>query len=169
MKKKSLVLVLALCVAVTAVVADEKADETKLVSGVKALDPAIVAVRPARVVEPSRAKFKIVWTPALTLKKDTPVKDQERIAAAVARYVVEFQKGVPTEDVMGGVLAFFEGEGFITYVGQVFYRVENGREPGVYVMTARNIVDEAGNVSCCDDDKLLGRIVGAKFIPSSKL
>ena len=60
------------------------------------------------------------------------------------------------------MIAFFEGsDGWTPQIGQVFYKAEG---PRVEVWTGLNIVDEAsGNVSCCDDGKVIGRIANGKF------
>lgn len=140
--------------------------EEDLVIGIMSLDPAIVAVRPASVREPARPHFPIVWTPAVTLRDKTSVEAQLAIAQRVADFVVKFQGGVPTVDVMGGVIAFVEGEGWNPEIGQVFYRVESPRASAEVWVGVRT-VGEGGNISCCDDVGRIGTITGNRFQPDS--
>lgn len=134
--------------------------ESDLVIGVMSLDPAITAVRPARTEGGSQPGFKIQWSPAITLKKDTPPSLQLEIAQKVAAFVVDFQGGVMTQGVMGGLLAFIEGEaGWTPVYGQVGYKIEKGK---VAVWADKNIIDGT-NVSCCDEGLMIGTVAGAKM------
>lgn len=136
------------------------AAESDLVMGVMSLDPAITAVRPARTEGGSQPGFKIQWSPAITLKKDTPPPQQLEIAQKVAAFVVDFQGGVMTQDVMGGLLVFIEGEaGWTPVYGQVGYKIEKGK---VAVWADKNIIDGT-NVSCCDEGLMIGTVAGAKM------
>lgn len=142
--------------------------ESDLVIGVMSLDDAITAVRPAHTVENSQPVFKIQWSPAITLKKETPPDRQLEIAQKVAAFVVDFQGGVLTKGVMGGMLVFIEGEtGWTPLYGQVGYKVEKGK---VAVWADKNIV-EGTSVSCCDEGLMIGTVVGAKMaaLPLSPL
>ena len=145
-------------------------DEARVVSEISALDPAISSVRPASVREPGRARFKVVWTPAVSLRAKTPLEKQVEIAAKVASTVVALQGGVPTEDVKGGVIAFVEGDGWQPEIGQLFYRVEAPSASALVGVGIRT-VDASGNASCCDDVDGLGRITGGRFeaSPPAKL
>lgn len=165
MKRTALpiILVLGLLIAATqAAHAGQAAAEARLVSGIRALDPAITAVRPASVHEPGRGRFSVVWLPAVTIRNGTPIETQLAIAQKVAAFVVAFQGGVPTEDVLGGIVAFIEGEGWNPEIGQVYYRVEKPARP-VEVGVGVRIVDEGGNASCCEDVDGLGTIAGKGF------
>lgn len=137
-----------------------EAAESDLVTGVMSIDPAITAVRPARTEGSSQPGMKIQWSPAITLKKNTPPAQQLVIAQKVAAFVVEFQGGVLTQDVMGGMLVFIEGEaGWTPIYGQVGYKIENGK---VAVWADKNIIDGT-NVSCCDEGLVIGTVTGAKM------
>lgn len=141
--------------------------ESDLVIGVMSLDPAVIAVRPARTEGGSQPGMKIQWSPAITLKKNTSPAQQLNIAQNVAAYVVEFQGGVLTQDVLGGMLVFIEGEaGWTPIYGQVGYKIENGK---IAVWADKNIID-GNNVSCCDDGVMIGTVSGAKMVslPLSK-
>ncbi len=136
------------------------AAESDLVMGVMSVDPAVIAVRPARTVDNSQPVVKVQWSPAITLKKNTPPAQQLTIAQKVAAFVVEFQGGVATHDVMGGLLAFIEGEaGWTPMYGQVSYKVENGK---VAVWADKTIINGL-NVSCCDEGLMIGTVSGAKM------
>lgn len=140
------------------------ADSAKLVNGIKNLDPAIVAVRPAHVIENSQPVFKVQWNPAVTLKKDTPIELQKTIAKKVADFVVKFQGGVLTDGVYGGMLAFLEGEDWHPQIGQVAYKVDFNNQSKVEVVADLNIINEDGSVSCCDEGEVIGYVVGNKFV-----
>ena len=143
-----------------------KDDEARLVSGIKKLDPAIVEVRPASVSEPSRASFKIQWNPAVKISKSLSIDHQKDIARKVTQFVVSLQGGVPTDGVLGGMIAFFEGDGWTPQIGQVFYKIDEAKAGDVEVWTGLNIVREDGGVSCCGDGELIGRIEGKQFVAS---
>lgn len=136
------------------------AAESDLVTGVMSIDAAITAVRPARTVENAQPVIKVQWSPAITLKKNTPPDQQLAIAQKVAAFVVDFQGGVATHEVMGGILVFIEGEsGWTPTYGQVAYKIENGR---VTVWADKYIIDGT-NISCCDEGPMIGTITGNKM------
>jgi len=145
--------------------------EKKIVDGVKALDKSIISVRPSGVYEASQKKFKYQWYPAVTLKKGTSFAEEEAIAKKLAKFIADFQNGVLTEGVMGGLIAIFEGDGWNPKICQVFYRLtfkETDTEetpPTVEVWTSLTITDDSGNVSCGDDGRIIGYIVNDKFKP----
>lgn len=147
---------------------DEKA--ARLVREIMALDPAIVAVRPASVREPGRAHFPIVWMPTLTLRRGTSVEAQLEIVQKAVTYVVRFQGGVPTKDVLGGIIAFIEGEGWEPEIGRVFYRVKTPSAP-VEAWVGVRAIDEKDHISCCDDAARIGLISRDRFMgePTSKI
>lgn len=158
----ALMLAACLCTLATAKARGQSGDaaESDLVTAVMSIDPAIVAVRPARTIDNSQPTIKVQWNPAITLKKNTPPAQQLTIAQKVAAFVVEFQGGVATHDVMGGILAFIEGEsGWTPMYGQVSYKIEGGR----ITAYADKYIIEGANISCCDDGPAIGTIVGSKM------
>lgn len=156
-------ILLILLITISIQVRADDPDEARLVSGIKAISPAITQVRASSVRENARTKFKIQWMPALTLKKGLDAKQQQELAKSVAKFVVDFQGGVPTDGILGGVLAFFEGEGWTPELGQVIYKVAEDGSGKIAVWTEKNIIDkETNNVSCCDPGSLIGKISGGK-------
>lgn len=140
------------------------AEEQKWIREIKRLHPQIVAVRPSRVEDSAQPKFKVRWTPAIILKSPTSLNEQKLLANKVAEYVVRNQKGVLTEKVYGGILAFIEGKDWYPDIGQVFYKVIRKPEPKVEVWTAVRIQNKNGNPSCCNDSEKIGIIQNDRFV-----
>lgn len=140
--------------------ANEDANAARLVREMKALDPAIVSVRDARTKEMALPRFKIKWSPAITLKKGTSLEAQKKIVVKVADYVVRFQGGVGTDGVLGGIIAFIEGDGWDPQIGQISYKV--GSQVSVYADT--RIANGDGSFSCCDDGEKIGTVRGDRFV-----
>lgn len=148
--------------------ADPEELSAKLVSGIRALEPAITAVRPAYMIDYARVKFRTQWNPAITLRKGVSIEQQKEIVKKVAGFVVQFQDGVPTDGVYGGMILFVEGEGWTPQIGQVYYKIDENHAGKVEAWTGLNIVSEEGNVSCCNDGEVIGAVVGSKFVPTKK-
>ena len=134
---------------------DASKDAKQMTKELAALNPVIVHVRPARIEEPSQQKYKIRWSPAVTLKK-TSHNEEIRIAKDIANYVVRFQDGVLTDKVEGGVLAFFEGRNWQPEIGQTVYKVVDRQPLSVEVWT----ILKNGRA-----DKKIGHIQNNRFIP----
>lgn len=139
----------------------ESSLEKKIVAQSKALDPAIISVRPAHV----RERDHLDWMPVVTLAAGTSEKKQREIAKKLADLVVRFQNGVKTEDVEGGMLASMEGEQGYPIVGQVFYNIVQHDPLKIEVgIGLRAVEDDVVASSCCATDEIIGRIVKGRFV-----
>jgi hypothetical protein len=169
--------------------AQESADDqeallvARVVREMRALDPAIQAVRPGRVHERARTGFELLWSPSLTLKPGTSLARQKQVARKAAAYVVELQGGVPI-DTHGGILCFLEGDGWYPEIGTVAYRhIREGfredyarpmreqlqRVPPTAIEVRLDLrqKDAQGRPKgvCCDEGEMIGTIVDKRFVP----
>jgi len=136
---------------------------SRMVNEVLALDENIISVRASRIKEPSLPKFQIQWMPTLTLKKGVPIEVQENIARKISGYVVDFQQGVRSKNVRGGIIAFFEGKGWYPEIKVIKYKIKS-RPVGIEVWTYLRRKEKGQENSCCDDGSKIGIIKGNNFI-----
>lgn len=143
---------------------DERELVKKLVKEVGALDENIIAVRPGREKELTLGGFNIQWMPAVTIKRGTKLSRQEAIAKKLARYIVDFQGGVPTKDVHGGMIAFIEGKGWYPKLHTVSYKVTKRKPLTIEVWTGYQKPNKHGTATCCTPGKQIGTIKNDKFV-----
>ncbi|MBI5298906.1 MAG: hypothetical protein HY877_01215 [Deltaproteobacteria bacterium] len=161
MKRKSFVFFIFCILSVSLWAESESSLEKKIVAQTKALDPAIISVRPAYV----RERDRLDWMPVVTLAAKTSEKKQREIAKKLADLVVRFQNGVRTEDVEGGMLASLEGEHGYPIVGQVFYNIVQHDPLTIEVgIGLRAVEDDVVSSSCCATEEMIGRIVKSRFV-----
>jgi len=143
---------------------DERELVKKLVKEVGALDENIISVRPGREKEPTLGGFNIQWMPAVTIKRGTKLSQQEVIAKKLARYIVDFQGGVPTKGVHGGMIAFIEGKGWYPKLHTVSYKITKREPLTIEVWTGYQKPNKHGTATCCKPGKQIGTIKNNKFI-----